>query len=268
MLVRCERCRAAFAVPDGLSGPGFRVECGRCLLVFSPRQDGASPDAPALIVKAVPPKAQRQWKGPLSALLLLAVAAAGFAFWRFRNPHLSKAAAARIAQGDALILKDDLASLDGAVQLFTEAAHLAPRAALPEARRAFALLLESATQKSLNDPSATRLLQQGIAAAKAVIAESPRDPAAGQAVALAYVLSGSPQEAQAYLRGNDSWTDYLRAISEPSTARAALEKIGLLRAEVDEAQLLLPVSPQRAKEILTHVLQENPRHELAQRLMK
>lgn len=268
MLVRCERCRAAFVVDGSLSGPDFRVECGRCHLVFSPRLNSPSRGEPALAVKAVPPKAQRQWKGPLSALLLLAVAAAGIAFWRARNPRLSAAAAARVAQGDALLLKDDLGSLAGAVQLFTEAAHLAPHAALPEARRAFALLLQSATQKSLEDPDSTRLLQQGIAAARTAIAESPRDPAARQAVALAYVLSGSPREAAALLEGSDSWTSYLRAISDPATAEAALSKVALVRAEVDEAQLLMPASPQRAKEILTRVLQENPRHELARRLMK
>lgn len=268
MLVRCERCRAAFVVADSLSGPGFRVECGRCLFVFSPRLNSPSQGGPALIVKAIPAKPQRQWKGPLSAVLLLALAAAAFGFWRFRDPRLSSAAAARVAQGDALLLKDDLASLDAAVQLFTEAAHLAPRAALPEARRAFALLLESATQKSLNNADSTRLLQQGIAAAKAAITESPRDPAAQKAVALAYVLSGSPQEAAVFLKGDDSWTAYVRAISDPATAAAELAKIGLVRAEVDEAQLLLPASPRRAKEILTRVLQENPRHELAQILVK
>ncbi|HEX4384725.1 MAG TPA: MJ0042-type zinc finger domain-containing protein [Myxococcales bacterium] len=264
MLVRCERCRAAFTVQDGLAVPGFRVECGRCLLVFSPRLSTPERDGPALVVKAVPPKPQRQWKGPLSALLLLAVAAAAFGFWRLRNPRVSKAAAARIAQGDALLLKDDLASLDGAVQLFTEAAHLAPRAALPEARRAFALLLQSATEKALDNPDSTRLLQQGIAAAKAAIAESPRDPAARQAVALAYLLSGSPQEAAPFMQSNDLWSNYLRAVGDAK----ALEQVALVRAEVDEARLLMPASPQRAQEILARVLQENPRHELARSLAK
>src|SRR6202012_2549611 len=98
-------------------------------------------------------------------------------------------------------------------------------------------------QRSLNNPDSTRLLQQGIAAAKTVIAESPRDPAAQQAAALAYILEGSPQEAGKFVAGRDPWSNYLRATGDP----AALAKVGLLRAEVDEAQLLLAASPQRAK---------------------
>jgi predicted Zn finger-like uncharacterized protein len=276
MLVRCERCKAAFVVQDGLAAPGFRVECGRCLFVFSPEASDQRNDGPALQIKVLPPKKQSQWKAPLAAILILALAAGGFAFWRLRRPRLSDAAAAKVAQGDALLLRDDLVSLEGAAQLFTEAAHLAPHVALPEAQRAFALLLESSSQRALQNPAAsTRLLQQGIAAAKTALSESPREPAAQRAMGLAFVLSGAPQEAARFLSGGDPWTAYVRAaaVTEPARAIAALEAArklepGLLRAEVDEAQLLFVAQPQRARELVSHVLLENPRHELARRLAK
>jgi len=263
-------------VQDGLAAPGFRVECGRCLLVFSPQTGDPRIDGPALVVKVLAPKRQGQWKALLAAVLVLALAVGAFASWRRRTPRLSKAAAARVAQGDALLLRDDLGSLEGAAQLFTEAAHLAPHVALPEAQRAFALLLESSSQRALQNPAAaTRLLQQGIAAAKTALSESPRDPAAQRAMGLAFVLSGAPQEAARFLSGGDAWTGYVRAaaLTEPAQAVAAFEAAQklepkLLRAAVDQARLLLLARPVLAKELLSRVLVENPRHELARLLAK
>jgi len=36
VLIRCQRCRALYSLSDGVAPAGarFKVECGRCLLVF------------------------------------------------------------------------------------------------------------------------------------------------------------------------------------------------------------------------------------------
>ena len=36
MLIRCQRCQAVFSLQDGVAGASsnFKVECGRCALVF------------------------------------------------------------------------------------------------------------------------------------------------------------------------------------------------------------------------------------------
>jgi hypothetical protein len=276
MLIRCEKCRALFSLPDVLAAK--QLECGRCKFVFALPERGAPKVAPAKPGQR--PLAQPKgfdWQAP--ALLGIAVGLLLFAFflWRSRAPHLTKAAAARIAQGEKLLLKDDLASLDQAAQLFTDAAHLSPRMALPEAQRALALLLQSSTRTQLQDPAATRYLQQGVAAARTAMKESPLDPAVLRAVALAQVLSGSQKDAAQTLQGagSDAWTEYVRSTAAPEAdgALAALDHARklqpqLLRAEVDEARLVSATAPQRAKDLLSHVLSENPKHELAQRLSK
>src|SRR3954447_6656633 len=96
MLVRCERCRAAFAVPDALRGrQGLQVECGRCLLVFQPRFEKDRSD-PALLVRTIPPERKSRlagWRTALAAAAVLALLGGGFAqYWRTRPPRLTKAA--------------------------------------------------------------------------------------------------------------------------------------------------------------------------------
>jgi hypothetical protein len=293
MLIRCEKCRALFSLPEtvgehagaGFAGDGqgpkggaLMVQCARCQLVFPvPERRGSSAAKPAPVPSNVTQRRSRGWQAP--ALLAVAVALLIFAFleWRSQQPHLTQAAAARLEQGEKLLLRDDLASLDQATKLFTDAAHLAPRVAQPEAERALALLLQSQTRTQLQDPAATRYLQQGVAAARAAVREAPRDPIVLRAVALAQALSGAPEDATRTLDSvaSDAWVEYVRATAatEPQSALAALDAAlklqpQLLRAEVDEARLLLPAAPQRAKDLLGHVLSENPRHELAQRLAK
>src|SRR5947209_17080037 len=52
MLIRCQRCQAVFSLQDGVAGASssFKVECGRCALVFdatAPAKSEAVPQTPA-----------------------------------------------------------------------------------------------------------------------------------------------------------------------------------------------------------------------------
>src|SRR5207249_9635135 len=70
--IRCQRCQALYSLQDGVaaSGASFRVECGRCLLVFeasaarreittpvqTPRVPVRTPLPPAALERAMPPE--------------------------------------------------------------------------------------------------------------------------------------------------------------------------------------------------------------------
>src|SRR5439155_16235952 len=101
---------------------------------------------------------------------------------------------------------DDTRSLEDATRLFTEAARSAPGRALPEAERAFSLLLRAAAHKDLYERvpaperdeegrAAARLLQQGAAAARQAFAEDKDDVAALRAMAFAEAIDGTEDRA-------------------------------------------------------------------------
>src|SRR5947209_5828969 len=69
MLIRCQRCQAVYSLQDGVAAQGsnFRVECGRCQLVFdaqaahptplqTPRMPTPPPAAPAAVERSLPPE--------------------------------------------------------------------------------------------------------------------------------------------------------------------------------------------------------------------
>ena len=85
------------------------------------------------------------------ALGLIAALVVGGLQLRRAFGGLSRGATERMERGRALVLHDDLHSLEQGAALFAEAARLAPGEAGPEAERAFALLLQAATHKDLAD---------------------------------------------------------------------------------------------------------------------
>jgi tetratricopeptide (TPR) repeat protein len=211
--------------------------------------------------------------------------------------------AARVEKARATLLRDDAASLEQAAALFTEAARLAPGAAMPEAERAFALLLQAAADKDLADRleaagkdaagereaharDATRLLQQALAAAKAALDDDPDNPAALRAMALHAALTGGSDHGMLrraeVLAPRDPWIKYTRAaaaLAGPASrerqdralallSQARQAEPRMLRVQVDAAGI--SVDRQEAgpaRELLGRVLQENSRHERARRLL-
>ncbi|HYV66363.1 MAG TPA: MJ0042-type zinc finger domain-containing protein [Myxococcales bacterium] len=231
------------------------------------------------------------------ALLLLAGAAATFLFGRPRGDPRAKADQAM----EALLLDDDK-SLERAAALFAEAAQLRPA----QADRALALLLRGSAQQDLaerlealsrTDPAVAaeregllregaRLVQEGSAAAQAAVDEAPEEVPALRAMALASALtSGSPARwlepamrkapddallqlarAEAALAGGRAGDARERALSFFEAARTAQPR--LLRARVDAAALALDLRDlAAARQGLQAVVEANPRHERATRLL-
>ena len=241
-------------------------------------------------------------RGGAVAIAVLALAAA-IAFLAFGRPRGSREAAAKAGEAMEALLLDDDKALEQAGALFGEAARLAPAY---EADRAFALLLRGSAQQDLaerleplsrTDPAlvaereallreGARLVQEGSAAAQAALERAPEDLAGLRAMALSAALtSGNParwlEDAQrkapgdplvsvaaaaAALAGGHGGEAQDRALAALSAARAAQPR--LLRARVDAAALALDrrdLAP--ARQELQGVLEANPRHERAKRLL-
>jgi hypothetical protein len=208
---------------------------------------------------------------------------------------LSRDVDAKLEQGRQKLLRDDFRSLDEAVRLFTDAARMAPGEAVPEAERAFALLLQASAHKDLADrigpperdeeaKAAARFTQQGGAAAKQALAENAQEPAALRAMALYEAVTGATDQAAAHAASaeeeapQDPWVLYARAAAARS-ARAADRSVTLLRQVKDEAPRLLRAQvdlaavaidrrdPAAARDLLQRVLRENASHERARRLL-
>ena len=226
-------------------------------------------------------------------LAALVLGALGF---HARFAGLPREAASRVERARELLLRDDTRSLVHATALFTEAARIASGEAMPEAERGFAMLLQAAAFQDLavrleKDPAAsveraaylresTRLLQHGSAAAKAALEEDGEDPVALRAVALASALASAPDngalEKAARLAPQDAWVLYVKAVAQrkdPDAARTALSQARkaeprLLRAQVELAGISADKQePGPAREALAKVLQDNPSHDRAKRML-
>ncbi len=197
----------------------------------------------------------------------------------------------KLRQGREKLLLDDSKSLREATGLFTDAARDAPGQAEPEAERAFALLLQASAHKDLaarvpgaqreeEARVASRLLQQGAAAARQAIADDAEALPAIRAMALAEALSGSVEPAAARaeqaerMASQDPWVLYVkaavaaaagardRAVQALSAARQAEPK--LLRADVDLAAIAMDGGDSAgARRLLERVVRDNPRHDRA-----
>jgi len=252
---------------------------------------------PAPVPAAGPPSTPRLelWRGPLTqsrvlvAVIALAIAA-GVVLYRRGLPREMEE---NVRQGREKMLLDDETSLQEATKLFTEAVRVAPGNAVAEAERAFALLLQASAHKDLamrvpqrdeENRAATRLLQQGAAAARQAIEDGPNAPAALRAIALAEAVAGTPEPAAAHAEQaeraapGDPWVLYAkaaaaaaghardRAIQALSAARQAEPR--LLRVDVDLAGFAIDGGdPAGARELLQRVLRSNPQHERARRML-
>ena len=226
--------------------------------------------------------------GVAGALVLVVAASSAWLFLHHRS--LPAAAAAKLDRARVKLLLDDDQSLEQAVSLFSDAARLAPGEAGPEGERAFALLmLAGAREPQLRD--GPRLAAEGLAAAKAALAEAAEEPAALRAMALYYAQTNAtdrgneyadraaqseaapPRTAfDAYVRaalaqaGAPSKDKQERALSALAVARSAEPNFirALYETAVIEAnrQELAP-----ARETLHRILEMNPRHERAAHLL-
>jgi hypothetical protein len=233
-------------------------------------------------------------------VLALAAAVAFLAFGRQRG---SREASAKAGEAMEALLLDDDKALEQAAALFGEAARLAPAY---EADRAFALLLRGSAQQDLAERleplsraepalvaereaflrEGARLVQEGSADARAAWERAPDDLAALRAMALSAALtSGNPARwlegaqrkassdplvavaaAVAALAGGRSGEAQDHAVAALTVARTAQPR--LLRARVDAAALALDrrdLAP--ARQELQGVLEANPKHERAKRLL-
>jgi len=328
MVIECSRCHAFFSLQEGVvaaAGAPFSVECGRCHAVFEvvpPQAAAASPAPDAPVVPVVPvvvaveppelPLVQTGVAEPEAPGQITSVAAdrASRARWPVLLGILALASVAGIAlhrrervreldekvrQGREKMFLDDTRSLEDATRLFTEAARSAPGRALPEAERAFSLLLRAAAHKDLYERvpaperdeegrSAARLLQQGAAAARQAFADDKDDVAALRAMAFAEAVTGTAERAVAHAdqaeraAPRDAWVLYAKAAA--AKANRAHEKAvqalsearqiepRLLRADVDLADISLDRGdPAGARELLERVLRRNPQHERARRIL-
>jgi len=311
VLIECSRCHALFSLQNGIAAAGarFKVQCGRCLEVFetvaAPRTHPTAPlvevasATPAPVPAAGAPSTPRLelWRAPLMqsrvlvAVIALAIAA-GVVLYRRGLPREMEE---NVRQGREKMLLDDEKSLEEATKLFTEAVRLAPGNAVAEAERAFALLLQASAHKDLasrlppaqrdeETRAATRLLQQGAAAARQAIEDDRSAPAALRAIALAEAVAGTPEPAAAHAEQaeraapGDPWALYAkaaaasagrardRAVQALSAARQAEPR--LLRADVDLAGFAVDGGdPAGARELLQGVLRNNPQHERARRML-
>ena len=298
MWIRCQRCHALFALQDGLSGGKFAVECGRCGSVFAVSPGPAPgpwdlPRDPAELPPARP--SSRAWRaGALSGAAIAVLVAAGI--WVRSRPHLPHQAATRVERARELLLLDDARSLEKATALFTEAARIAAGKAGPEGERAFALLLQAAAWNDLASRlkqdvraeaereryahDSARLLASGLSAAEAALSQDADDPAALRALALHAAVLGAPDrgalERARQRAPDDPWILLVSALQsrrDPEMALAALDQARraeprLLRAEVEWGAFSMDLrKPVSARKALTRVLQVNPEHERARRLL-
>jgi tetratricopeptide (TPR) repeat protein len=245
----------------------------------------------------MPPAAKlsRTWRvralsGVAIALLL------GGGLWLRTRSRLSPEAAQRVGRARELLLLDDARSLEKATALFTEAARIAAGEPGPEGERAFALLLQAAAWKDLADRlqkdaaaaaereryavESDRLIESGLAAAKTALEEDGDDPGALRAMALhAAVLGSSDQGALERARRSgpdDPWVALVSGLQmrrDPDKAVEALDRARraeprLLRADVELAAISIDQrKPGSARRALARVLQANPEHERARRLL-
>jgi predicted Zn-dependent protease len=198
-------------------------------------------------------------------------------------------------RGNEILLRDDTRSLQEATKLFTDAARAAPGQAVPEAARAFALLLQAKAHKDLaprlpeaqreeQEKVAAKLLQQGAAAAREALGEDQEAPAALRASALAEALHGKGVEAETHadqadrLAPGDAWTQYVKGASAAAAhkrdravqalASARQLEPRMIRVDVDLAGISLESGDAAgARVLLERVLKENPKHERARRLL-
>ncbi len=316
MLIRCQQCQALFSLQDGVAGAAgtFKVECGRCHNLFdaaAPHKREPMPPAPSVAKREAlersavadepmraleplepgdeelqrPARRRRRKLWRLAAIAVLAIAALAL---RARLTSASRRSRVRMEQARQKLLRDDAQSLQEATELFTEAARLSPGAAAPEAERAFSLLLQAGSHKALADHGEMRLLQEGLAAARAALDDDSAEAAALRALALHAAVSGDPGtgaqplERASRLAPGDPWVAYTRAaliLAEPPSREAqdrALAALAvarqreprMLRAQVEVAAIAVDRGePGPARVALTQVLQENPKHERAQRLL-
>jgi hypothetical protein len=264
--------------------------------------------------EAPPPLPKRRiW--PWLLVGAVAIALLAFVATRAHLGGVSRESQARMERARQKLLRDDLGSLQESAALFTEAARLSPGEARPEAERAFALLLEAATHQDLarriqaaiqTSPAGAavppqllqekmphvggelRLVQEGLAAARAALEDDREDPVALRALALHAALTGAPErgaqplDQAARLTPGDPWVSYTRAAlllsGQPSREKqdGALAALAvarqaeprLLRAQVEVAAISLDrgeAGPARLG--FSQVLHENPKHERAQRLL-
>lgn len=221
----------------------------------------------------------------------VAVVAAAVLYQRGRGSTVED----KMRRGHEILLRDDTRSLQEATKLFTDAARASAGQAVPEAERAFALLLQAKAHKDLaarlgaeqrdeQEKAAARLLQQGAAAARQALGEDQDAPAALRATALEEALNGKADEAQAHAEQadraapGDPWTLYVKAVSAAAghkreravQALAAARQIEprLIRVDVDLAGISLDSGDAAgARVLLERVLKENPRHERARRML-
>lgn len=290
--VECGRClhvfeTAAPARPSPTPVPLAPAGAGHLPLPDEQRSPRPEVRSPRPEVRSPQPKA-RSLKPALWLAGALVLALAAFGITRARLAGVSRATQARILKAREKMLRDDAQSLQEAAALFTEAARLSPGEAEPEAERAFALLLLAGTHQSLADRGDLRFLQEGLAAAKVALDDDAGDAAALRAMALHAALTGAPGKGAEPLdraerrAPGDPWIAYTRAAlllaGPPSRAGrdAALLALAaarqaqprMLRAQVEVAAISAErgeAGPARLE--LTRVLQQNPKHERARRLL-
>lgn len=291
--VECGRCLHVFAAaapektPPPPSTPAPRPATSGPVEAIA-GELAKAPQAPHSALPAPPKPAARSLKPALWASAALLLALAAFTVTRAHLAGVSRATQARMQKARATLLRDDLQSLQEAAALFTDAARRSPGEAQPEAERAFALLLLGGTHLALADHGELRFLQEGLAAAKAALEDDAGDPVALRALALHAALTGAKDEGAAPLdraaqrAPADPWIGYTRAallLSGPPSREAqdaALAALAvarqaeprLLRAQVEVAAIVAgrgEAGPARLA--LAQVLQQNPKHERAQRLL-
>lgn len=200
-----------------------------------------------------------------------------------------------LRQGRELLLRDDRRSLEEATKLFTDAARAAPGQAVPEAERAFALLLQAGAAKDLarrgppkdrdkQERQAAKLLQQGAAAARQALSDGKDEPVALRAAALADAVDGKAADAAARVAqaesagAGDPWVLYVkgaaavaghdREAAVQAYASAQKAEPRMVRADVDLAGLSLDGGDKAAaRTLLEKVLRDNPQHDRAKHML-
>lgn len=233
---------------------------------------------------------RRRWITGAVALVVAAVAAVVL-YQRGRGSTVEE----KLRRGGELMLRDDARSLQEATRLFTDAARASPGQAVPEAARAFALLLQAQAHKDLaarlpaaereeQERAAAKLLQQGAAAAREALGEDQEAAAALRASALAEAVNGKGDEAEAHAEQadraapGDPWTVYVKGASAAAAHKRdkAVQALSaarqmeprLIRVDVDLAGISLDSGDAPgARVLLERVLKANPKHERARRML-
>ncbi len=325
--VQCGRCHAVFEVAapartafpaQGEGSPAAPPEAGQAPALpadeipnaVSQDEGGAPPPIsiakPALVLAPEPPPPPTVLDGPPAPSAAPRLSRRGWTVIGGAVALVVAVGAVLLARGGAadvdgmvrrgreLLLRDDRKSLEQATGLFTDAARAAPGQAVPEAERAFALLLQASAARDMErrapagdrerlDRDAAKLLQQGAAAAREALSNDTDAPAALRAAALAEAIEGKPEDAAAHVQKaeasdpGDAWVLYVKgaaaaaahrqdqAVQALSAARQAQPE--LLRVDVDLAAISLDAGDSGgARALLEGVLRRNSRHERA-RLM-